>query len=138
MHDTFPLPELDEPLTAPFWAAAADERLVLPRCGGCDRWAWYPVGGTCGPLVWHEVAGEGRLVSFAVVRHAFLPAYAGHLPFATGLVELDAAPGVRLATRLVDVEVDALVPDLPVRVTFRPLTFDGVDGAVLAPLFRLA
>jgi hypothetical protein len=45
---------------------------------------------------------------------------------------------VRFATRIVDVDADALQPDTPVEVVFRPLRFTGVDGQVTAPFFRPA
>ncbi len=38
----FPLPDLEDPLTAEFFAGAARGELVIPRCAGCDRWVWYP------------------------------------------------------------------------------------------------
>jgi uncharacterized OB-fold protein len=71
-----------------------------------------------------------------VVRHAFLPAFQDKVPFVTGLVALDEDPAVRLAAEIVDTEPDRLVCDQPVEVTFRPLRFRGVDGAVTAPLWR--
>jgi hypothetical protein len=72
------------------------------------------------------------------VRRAFLPAFAGHVPFVAALVALDEDPAVRLATNLVDCDPAALDFDLPVRVVFRPLRFPGVPGEVMAPLFVLA
>jgi hypothetical protein len=78
------------------------------------------------------------LFSWVVVTHPFLPAFADLVPFVTGLVALDDAPGVRLATRVVDAEPSALAFDQPLDVVVRPLTFAGVDGAVTAPMFRPA
>jgi uncharacterized OB-fold protein len=140
MHPTFPLPDLTDPITGPFWDAAARGELALPRCGGCGAWCWYPREscrgcGTAGPR-WTPVAGRGRLFSFAVVRRAFLPAFADLVPFATGLVTLDEAPGVRLATRIVDAPLDDLAIDTLVEVVFRPLVFPTVEGSVTAPMFR--
>ena len=37
-----PIPELGDPLTKPFWDAAKEDRLVLPRCIDCNRVHWYP------------------------------------------------------------------------------------------------
>jgi uncharacterized OB-fold protein len=140
MHTTFPLPDLTDPITAPFWEAAARGELALPRCAGCDAWCWYPRGscrfcGTVGPR-WTPLAGHGRVFSFAIVRRAFLPAFAEQVPFASGLVTLDEAPGVRLATRIVDAPLDDIAIDAPVEVVFRPLAFPTVEGSVMAPMFR--
>jgi uncharacterized OB-fold protein len=71
-----------------------------------------------------------------VVRHPFLPSFKDKVPFVTGLVTIDEAPGIRLATEVVDCDPDALECDQPVAAVFRPLTFPGVDGAVVAPLWR--
>src|SRR4051794_18472561 len=100
----FPLPDVDEPLTAPFFAAAAADELAIPRCRDCDRFVWYPKDscpGCGGPLEWTAVSGRGRLFTWAVVRRAFLPAFADRVPFVTALVELDEDPSVRLCTYLV-------------------------------------
>jgi uncharacterized OB-fold protein len=76
------------------------------------------------------------LFTWTVLTHAFLPAFRDKVPFVTGLVELEDAPGVRLATEVVDCVAEHLACDDPVEVTFRPLRFQGVDGEVMAPLWR--
>ncbi len=54
------------------------------------------------------------------------------------LVALDEDPAVRVATRIVDADLDDLTFEMPVQVTFRPIRFAGVDGEVTAPLFTPA
>ena len=94
----------DDELTAPFWRAAAEGRLALPRCPVCARWQWYPVEGlACHPdqeMEWVDVAGDGRVWTFTVVERAFLPS-GGDPPFTVALIELDDAPGPLLVTTLV-------------------------------------
>ena len=84
----FPLPETDWAPTAPFWAAAADERLALPRCEACGRLVWYPADtcARCGgsDLTWVDLSGRGTLFSWVVVHQQFLPQY--EPPYVTGLV----------------------------------------------------
>ncbi|GAA4990824.1 hypothetical protein GCM10023205_73180 [Yinghuangia aomiensis] len=137
----FPLPDLTEPLTSPFWLAAARDTLALPYCRTCARFRWYPKATCpgCGTddLPWMEVPGTGTLFSWTVVRHAFLPAFSGQVPFVAALVTLDAAPGVRLPTRIVDAKPEELTMDAPVEVCFAPLSYPGVPGEVRAPFFRL-
>jgi hypothetical protein len=84
------------------------------------------------------MSGRGTLFSWVVVTHAFLPQFQELVPFVPALVALDEDPAIRLATQMVDVAPDALDFEQPVRVTFRPLAFPGVDGEVVAPLFTPA
>ena len=134
----FPLPDTDWAPTAPFWAAAAEHRLSLPRCGGCGRLVWYPADTCrrCGATdhAWVDLSGRGTLFSWVVVHQRFLPQY--EPPFTTALVAVDEDPAARLATRLVDADPATLVVDQPVEVVFGPLRFPGVDGEVTAPFWR--
>ncbi len=141
-RDAFPLPDVDDPLTAPFFAAAARNELAIPRCERCDRFVWYPKEHCphCdGPLTWTAVSGRASLFTWAVVRRAFLPAFADQVPFVTALVALDEDPAVRLCTYLVDVDPDAeLHADTPVAVTFRELAFSTVPNrSVRVPMFAV-
>ena len=138
MRSDFPLPDVNWPPTARFWAAAAEGRLELPRCQSCGRLCWYPKESCsyCGDaaLLWEPVAGRARLFSWAVVRNVFLPQYREKVPYVTGLVSLDEDPSVRLVTEIVDFE--ELEFDQPMEVVFRPLTFVGIEHTVMAPLWR--
>jgi uncharacterized protein len=139
----FPLPDVDDPLTASFFASAARGELAIPRCEGCGRFVWYPAPqcAACGgsAVSWQPVSGRGTLFSWAVVERAFLPAFAAQVPFVTALIALEEDPGVRIVSYVVDTAPDALRPDMPVVVEFRPLTFPTVpDRSVVVPMFRPA
>jgi uncharacterized OB-fold protein len=141
-RDDFPLPDVDDPLTAPYFEGAARGELTVTRCVACGEYVWYPQE-QCphdgGALEWVTVSGRATLFSWAVVHRAFLPAFADMVPFVTALVAIDEDPLVRLCTYLVDAEPSALTADAPVAVTFRPLTFSTVPGkSVTVPMFRLA
>jgi uncharacterized protein len=140
MRADFPLPEVDWPPAAPFWAAAARGHLELPRCQSCGRLCWYPKEACCncggGAFSWEPVAGRARLFSWAVVRAVFLPQYRQKVPYVTGLVSLDEDPSVRLVTEIVEAHPDNLEFDQPMEVVFRALQFAGVQGTVTAPLWR--
>ena len=141
-RDDFPLPDVDDALTAPFFAGAARGELVIPRCEACRDYVWYPQE-RCprdgGALTWEPVSGRGALFTWAIVRRAFLPAFEDRVPFVTALVALDEDPSVRLCTYIVDAAPDALVADAPVAVTFRPLEFSTVPGrSVVVPMFAPA
>ena len=49
-RDDFPLPDVDDPLTAPFFAGAARGELMITRCDACGEYVWYPQRAcpTCG------------------------------------------------------------------------------------------
>jgi len=138
-REDFPLPDVDWPPTHEFWAAAARGELAVPRCDACGRLVWYPDGTCrfCGghAFTWTRVGGRGRLFSWSVVRRAFIPQLADAVPYVPALVALDEDPAVRIVTRMVDCDPETLRIDLPVRVVFRPLSFAGVNGEVMAPLF---
>src|SRR3954471_2399810 len=139
----FPLPDIDEPLTAPFFAAAARDELAIPRCHTCTRFVWYPKDACpyCGGLLeWVGLSGRASLFTWTVVRRAFLPAFADRVPFVTALVALDEDPSVRLCTYLVDIDPDArLDAGMPLEVTFRDLMFSTVPNrAVRVPMFLAA
>ena len=141
-RDDFPLPDVSDPLTAPFFAGAARGDLVVTRCESCAEYVWYPQPecAKCnGPLTWVPVSGRASLFSWATVRRPFLPAFAEQVPFVTALVALEEDPAVRIVTYLVGADAGTLIADEPVRVTFRPLSFPTVPGkSVVVPMFERA
>ena len=134
-----PMPDLQFAPLRGFWDGAAAGELRIPRCGACGAWVWYPrprcpaCDGDA--LAWIATSGRGTLFSFAVVRRALWAPYAPFVPYATGLVALAEDPTVRLVTRFVDCDPDALRVDQPVRAVFRPLAFDGDARTCAAPFF---
>lgn len=139
-RDDFPLPDIDDALTAPYFEGAARGELVIPRCESCGAFVWYPAE-SCpadgGALTWKPVSGRGTLFSWAVVQRPFLPAFADMVPFVTALVAIEEDPAVRLCTLLVD--HGELGAEMPVVVDFRPLAFSTVPGkSVVVPMFRPA
>ena len=140
MFDRVPHPDPDVEPLAPFWAAAAEDRLVLPFNDDLGRHVWYPggyspYGEAAREYRWVEVSGRGRLFSWVHVTHAFLPHYRELVPFVTGLVAIDEDPDVRLPTFVVDADPGELVCDLPVEVTFRDVSYHGVAGTTRVPAF---
>jgi hypothetical protein len=99
-------PPRDDEISAPFWAAIEEGRLVLPRCSACGRWQWYPdeAGPDCAgaSLVWEQVATTGTVHAATRVERAFLPGGHPDVPYVVAFVELDGVEGVRLVTNLAD------------------------------------
>jgi uncharacterized protein len=126
----FPLPDVDWPLLRGFWANAADGVLAMPRTAE-GEWQWYPKSED---LEWVPMSGRGTVFSWTEVNQVFLPAFADQVPYLTGLVSLEEAPQIRLATRFVD--CDSIEIGDRVEVSFRPLRFSTVSGEVPAPFFQ--
>lgn len=136
----FPLPDLTDERTAPFFEGAARGELVVPRCDTCASLTWYPMTtcDRCGAtsFAWTPVSGRGGLFSWTVVERAFLPAFEDRVPFVSGLVALEDDPRVRIVSYVVDCDPAALTVDQPVVASFRPLRFATVpDREVVVPMF---
>ncbi|MGF7158697.1 hypothetical protein FHS85_000307 [Rhodoligotrophos appendicifer] len=129
-----------------FFQAARSGSLAFPHCKSCGQFHWYPMK-RCPhcrseDLEWVPSKGQGTLYSWTVVRHPFDEAMAGDLPYIVALIEFPDAPGIRLVSNLVDVDVDDIKmgmelspvypdPDQdPSVVRFRPTASSaGVPGA---------
>ena len=93
--------------TAPFWEAAAEHRLVVPRCTSCGTFR-LPPSAFCWncqaqEVDWVEQPGHGTLYSFTVIRHPILPDLADTVPHVPAVVELPDTNGCRLVGAMVDV-----------------------------------
>jgi uncharacterized protein len=89
-----PLPQPD-PLSATFWAAAAEGRLLIQRCPRCAQRQFYPralctrCGGT---PEWLEASGEGTIYTFTVIRQNGIPGFADRIPYVVAMVTLAEGP----------------------------------------------
>jgi uncharacterized protein len=127
----YPLPALN-PDTQAFWTSGADGRLMIHRCHKCRRWS-HPPSPVCrwchsmeiGP---EESVGTGSVLTFTVNRQPWQPE--SPVPYVIAVVELDDEPGLRLTTRLVN--VDPEVTRAGMRVT---VCFEAVEDVWL-PLFK--
>ena len=124
-------------LSAPFWSAAGEGRLVLPHCQATDRPFWPPSPTspfvTGGAVEWRPAESKGVLRSRVVYRRVFQKILEARLPYAVGLVELGS--GVRLQAHIADPDGD----DAPqagdaVAIYFAPL----VEGNPPVPHARRA
>ena len=104
-----PLPSVEPTPTAddaPFWSAAAEGRLVLPRCRTCSTYIWYPrsICPACHStdIEWVPGTGRGTVYSFTVNSRGFGP-WADATPYVIAYVELDEGP--RVLTNIVGADV---------------------------------
>lgn len=121
-------------LTAPYWAAASEGRLVVQECQSCHQ-VWHPPLPRCphchsADLGWREATGAGTVYTYTVVRHPTHFAFADKIPYVLALVEL--AEGPRLVTAITDCPPDEVRVGLPVRVVFREVS-DGVTLPYFEP-----
>lgn len=115
------------PQTAPFWEAAAEGRLLLPRCADCGRSHWYPrpfcphCHGDA--LAWVPASGAARVHAASLLRHKTEP-------YIVAYVEL--AEGPILLSNLLDCDFAEVSIGQALQVVFRPAP----EGRML-PMFTL-
>jgi uncharacterized protein len=128
-----PLPTLNEPDTAPFWAATKQHRLTYQVCAACGEITFYPRRHcTCclgHDLSWHDSAGIGILYTYTVIRQHGMPYFRSRLPYVVGFVDLDE--GFRMLAEI-DAAPDAVDVGQRVIVGWE----DHADLAI--PVFRPA
>lgn len=114
--------------TKPFWDAAAQHRLVAPRCRQCGTFRMPPTPfcPVClsQELDWPELSGRGTLYSYTIVNRAIIPEMEGSLPYVPALVELPDAGGMRLITNVIGVTIGSLKVGAALKVVWN----DRSDG----------
>lgn len=105
-----------DPGAQPFWAAAAEGRLLIQECPGCGRRQFYPrplcldCGGSPG---WLEASGNGTVYTFTVIRQNGDPGFAGVLPYVVAMIDL--AEGPRMMGNVIGCPVDDVSVGMAVR-----------------------
>jgi len=90
-------------VTAPFWDAVGQHRLILQRCLECGEFQHYPrpfcISCMSERIEWVEASGRGRIHSMTVSRRQAHQAFAHSIPLVVALVDLEE--GVRMMTNIV-------------------------------------
>jgi uncharacterized OB-fold protein len=133
---TRPIPVPNE-WTKPFWDAARRGVLMLQRCRRCGHFQ-HPPYPTCVDCVatdleFEPVRGIGTIYAYTIMYHTGDRRFAGAVPYASIIVELDDAPGALLAGNLLDADYTAAKVGRRVEVVFENLNDD-----ITLPQFRLA
>jgi uncharacterized OB-fold protein len=133
---TRPIPVPNE-WTKPFWDAAKQGVLALQRCKTCGHFQ-HPPYATCVQcmsidLTFEPVPGIGSIYAYSIMYHAGDKRFAAAIPYASIIVELDAAPGALLAGNLLGVPYTEAKVGRRVEVVFEPL-----NDEITLPQFRLA
>jgi uncharacterized OB-fold protein len=126
------LPALTE-ANRTFWQAGREGKLMLQRCGDCDRFV-SPTADACpgcaGELAYEQVSGRGRVFTFTVTHQPYNPAVP--VPYVVALVELDEQEGLRLFTNVIGIEPERVRIGLEVEVRFED------HGEIFVPVFAPA
>lgn len=114
------------PEERPYWEAAKQHRLVLPRCDDCAK-VIFPIGPTCphcgsNKSTWTEMSGRGRVHNYVVYHKPWVPYYKDKVPYAVVQVEIEEGP--RLTTNLIGVPVRDVKIGMEVEAAWEDLTPD--------------
>ena len=131
---TRPLPRVDEPDTADFWAGTKGKELRYQRCDDCGTVVWHPRAHCTGCLDGHlstlVASGRGTVYSYSVVRQSYHPFFRARAPYVVAWVDLEEGP--RLLSNVVGVDADAVTCGMPVEVEWEE------HESCSIPLFRPA
>ncbi|QES48811.1 nucleic acid-binding protein [Streptomyces venezuelae] len=133
----FDLPETDA-FTRPYWAAAAEGRLLLRRCTACTRAHHYPrefcpyCWAGEDRVAWETASGDAVLYTWSVIHRNDLPPFGTRVPYVAAVVDL--AEGPRMMTEIVDCAAAELRIGMRLRVAFRPEP----EAGLAVPVFRPA
>lgn len=107
-------------LSAPYWRAAAQGRLLLQRCRACRNWQHYPralcAGCWSAGLSWETASGSGQVWSYTIAHRPAHPAWRDDVPYCIALVTL--AEGPRVLANLVGCEPGRAHIGLSVQAVF--------------------
>jgi uncharacterized OB-fold protein len=123
------------PESEPYWNAAKQHRLELPRCNACKKF-WFPPSQSCphclsADFSFVPVSGKGKVFSFVTFHRVYHPAFEQEVPYVVALVELEEGP--RLLSNIVGVTPDKVACEMAVKVVF-----DDVADGVSVPKFTPA
>ncbi|MFM1813499.1 MAG: hypothetical protein RLZ98_194 [Pseudomonadota bacterium] len=118
-----PIPHIS-PEAEPFWVAAREHKLKIPKCNNCSK-SWFPpttICPHCGSIDfgWTEASGAGKVHTFVTYHRLYHKGWEGELPYVVAVVEL--AEGPRMMANIVGIEPGKVVCDMPVKVVFDDVT----------------
>jgi len=116
-----PLPE-PTPVSAPFWAALREHRILIQYSPSLGEYVFYPrllaPGTLADDLEWREISGLGTLYTYTVAQRPTAPPWAEAVPQLLAVVQWDEGP--RFSTELVDVAPE----DIRVGMRLAPIFCD--------------
>ena len=113
-----PLPQTDN-VSAHYWAAARDGRLLIQQCDPCGHRQWYPraLCTNCGAETeWLECMGVGVVHTYTVIRQMGMAGFRDEVPYIVAIIEL--AEGPRVMGNVVDIDIGDIHIGLAVEAFF--------------------
>jgi uncharacterized OB-fold protein len=114
----FPRPT---PETETYWQGCRKHKLLLQRCTQCGEHQFYPriICTKCASdeLEWANANGQGKILTFTVVRRPVSEAYAADVPYVVALIRLDEGP--TMMSNIVQCDPETLAIGDPVQVIFQ-------------------
>ncbi|MGA2412141.1 MAG: OB-fold domain-containing protein [Candidatus Binataceae bacterium] len=131
-----PIPAADD-LSAPFWNAARERRLVIQRCSDCNYYN-HPPRPFCDAclsqrLEFQPVSGRGTVYSFTVMHQRDVAGFESEAPFINLVAELEEQPMLLMVANLPIAERDRVRVGAPVETHF-----EDRGGDIIIPQFRIA
>jgi uncharacterized protein len=125
-----PLP-LITPDKKPYWEAANRHELLLMKCVNCGQYRhplyqgdsfMCPNCNTTKPPDWVKATGKAKLLTWTVVRKAFLPLFAEEVPYIVAIATLDE--GVRMTANLRDIKPEDVKENMEIEIFYEKLTYE--------------
>lgn len=114
-----------------WWEQAAEGKLVIQRCSGCQtlRHPPRPMCSECRSMEWDfiESSGRGTVNSFTVLHHPQFPGY----DYPLSIILVDLEEGTRLTSQLVECDRE----DIEFGMAVEMLIHEDEDGFKI-PVFR--
>jgi len=110
-------------LSAPFWNACNEGRLVVQRCKSCNRMQ-YPPENVCfdcdsaSGLEWHEVSGRGTINGYVVVHDSRLRMWVPQQPYNVAVIHIEEDHTINFFSNLPGTKADQVPVGSKVQVEF--------------------
>ncbi|HEY6417903.1 MAG TPA: Zn-ribbon domain-containing OB-fold protein [Candidatus Binataceae bacterium] len=118
-----PIPTIT-PGMAEFFAGAKRGQLMAEKCEGCGlmRFPAMEICWKCNSTRarWVPVSGRGEVFSFNIMHQVYHPAFAGEVPYAVVVVQLEEGP--RMLSNLIGIKPHDIKCGMPVEVVFEKLS----------------
>ena len=128
-------PPIISDTSRPYWDALAAGQIAMQRCDDCSGWVFYPRNfcPACSSrrLTWTQVTGQATLYSYTIAQVPVAKAFAYLGKPILAVVEL--ANGVRVPTRLVDVEPEQVSIGMALEPVFDSATYDNATLLLFRP-----
>lgn len=133
------MPEYNKPIpvpskeSQPYWDGLREQKLLMPHCDACGSY-WFPPSLLCphcssAKWSWTATSGRGRIFSYVVYHRVYHPGFAGEVPYAVAVIELDEGP--RMISNVIGIAPEKLSCDMRVEVAYQPIT-----EAITLPKFK--